>query len=339
VCDPNAPAAGCSEFSHSYGSQTVTSGQEIGALCQSWTLNNPEEMWVNAVELHNDGAYHHSNWFFVPNTTYSQPDGSWDCAANGFDELQAALAGGVLFAQSTQSKEETQQFPPGVAVRIPPYSRVVGSTHLLNTMPSTLTTSLSMTITAIPKSDVKVALTPFRLTYHDLHIPPLASSSFTSSCDLKTAAAAMMTPFTPKVYYILPHYHKLGTSFHLETFGGPSDKQEIYSITGFNAEARGKAFDPPIDMSAANGFTFTCGYSNTTTAEVGWGIGTQEMCEMLGFADSPLVYDAYVNDGANQVGPTTDGVVTNSGPCTILDLPWDPNKAGGVPPMAPTSPM
>lgn len=85
-------------------------------------------------------------------------------------------------------------------------------------------------------------------------------------------------------------------------------------------------------MSAANGFTFTCGYQNPTTLEVGWGIGNQEMCEMLGFADSALVYDAYVNDGDNEVGPTQGGVVTNSGPCTILDIPWNQDKPGGTPP-------
>jgi hypothetical protein len=327
-CDPSAPTAGCNTFHHSYGTQTIEPGQEVASLCQSWTLDNPEEVWVNAVELHNDGAYHHSNWFFVPNTQFTQPDGAWDCTQAGFDELAAAVSGGVLFAQSTQSKEETQKFPAGVAVRVPPYARVVGSTHLLNTTSGQLTTSLSMTISTIPKADVKVALVPFRLTYHDLHIPPMASAEFTSACDFKAAS----TSWSLKLYYVLPHYHKLGTSFSLSTLGGPDDGKVLDSVTGFDGEARGKTFDPPIDMSAANGFSFTCGYQNPTTKEVGWGIGDQEMCEMLGFADSALVYDAYVKDGDNMVGATQNGAVMNSGPCTILALPWNPNKPGGVPP-------
>lgn len=329
-CDPSAPAAGCLSFSHSYGIQTVESGQEVASLCQSWTLNNPEEMWVNAVELKNDGAYHHSNWFFVPNTKFDLPDGAWDCSANGFDELGAAVAGGVLFAQSTQSKDETQKFPDGVAVRIPPYSRIVGSTHLLNTTGAKLETSLSMTVTTIPKADVKVTLVPFRLTYADLHIPPMSSAQFTASCDLKTASTA--GPWGMNLYYVLPHYHKLGAGFTLSTLGGPDDGKELDSITGFNGEARGKVFDPPIDMTAASGFTFSCSFHNPTTSEVVWGIGDQEMCEMLGFADSKLVYDASVGDGQNMVGATQNGVVMNTGPCSILSLPWDPNKAGGTPP-------
>jgi hypothetical protein len=185
-----------------------------------------------------------------------------------------------------------------------------------------------MTITTIPKADVKVALAPFRLTYHDLHIPPMASAQFSSDCDLKTAS----TDWSMKLYYVLPHYHKLGSSFSLATLGGPDDGKVLDSITGFNGEARGKAFDPPIDMGAANGFSFSCGYQNPTTKEVGWGIGDQEMCEMLGFADSKTVYDAYVGDGDNVVGATQNGTVMNSGKCTILSLPWDANKPGGVPP-------
>ena len=107
---------------------------------------------------------------------------------------------------------------------------------------------------------------------------------------------------------------------------------DIDTLSGFNTDAHGKVFDPPIDMGASNGFSFTCGYTNPTTAEIGWGLGSQEMCEMLGFADSALVYDAYVDDGANMVGPTQNGIVTNSGPCTVISLPWNQDKMGGVPP-------
>jgi hypothetical protein len=332
ACEPSAPAPGCSSFSHSFGTQTVAAGQEVGSLCQSWTLDNPTEWWVDTVTLHNDGAYHHSNWFFVPNTDFTLPDGAWDCTSNMFDETTAAVEGGVLYAQSTQAKDETQQFPPGVAVRIPPYSRVIGSTHLLNTANATLTTSLSLTIGTIAATDVNVKLTPFRLTYHDLHIPAQASAQFTSGCDLKTATPMGGNPFALKVYYVLPHYHKLGILFSLAVLGGPNDGMALDSITGFNAEARGKTFDPPVDVSGANGFTFTCGYQNPTTSPVGWGIGNQEMCEMLGFADSAMAYDAKVNDGTNMVGATQGGVVMNTGPCSVIALPWTQDKPGGMPP-------
>jgi hypothetical protein len=333
ACDPSAPAPGCSSFSHDFGTQTVTSGQEIGSLCQSWTLNNPTEWWVSSVHLTNGGAYHHSNWFYVPNTDFMVPDGAWDCAANKFDEVTAAVAGGVLYAQSTQAKDETQAFPPGVALRVPPYARIIASTHLLNVTPATITTDLSVTINTIAASAVTVKLTPFRLTYHDLHIPAQAQADFTSSCDLKTATPTTGSPYSMKLYYALPHYHKLGTLFNLTALGGPTDGMMLDSLAGFDSEAHGKVFDPPVDMTAGNGFTFTCGYQNPTTSPVGWGIGTQEMCEMLGFADSAYAYDATVNDGTNVVGATQNGVVMNTGPCSVIAIPWTQDKPGGMPPM------
>jgi hypothetical protein len=47
--------------------------------------------------------------------------------ARGTDEADR-----FLFALSTQSHEETQQLPEGSAIRIPPYSRIIGASHLLN---------------------------------------------------------------------------------------------------------------------------------------------------------------------------------------------------------------
>jgi hypothetical protein len=329
-CSPSDPS--CLQFTHTYSTQTIAPGQEIGALCQSYTLNNPDEIWVNGVTLDNGGAYHHSNWFFVPNTMFDLPDSTWDCAAQNFDEVSAAVAGGVLFAQSTQAKHEEQAFPAGVAVRIPPWSRIIGETHLLNVSTAPVTTTLTLAVTAIPKAQVTTKLTPFRLTYHDLHIPAQAAADFTASCDLSAAAAMNNTPFSLKLYYVLPHYHKLGVSFLLDQFGGPSDGMMIASNAGFDSEAHGRAFNPPIDVSSDKGFTFLCGYQNPTTSPVGWGIGTQEMCEMLGFADSELAYVATVNDGTGSVTGTSNGIVHSSGPCSVTGLTWDQNKPGGTPP-------
>jgi hypothetical protein len=331
TCTPSDPA--CRSFSHTYSTLSVTPGQEIGSLCQSFTLNNPEEIWVNAVEIDNDGAYHHSNWFYVPNTKYAdQPDGTWDCATGGFDELGAAVAGGVLFAQSTQSKREVQKFPDGVAIRIPPWSRIVGSTHLLNASAQTVQTTFSMKVTSIPLADVKTKLTPFRLTYHDLHLPPQTKSRFTSQCDLKAAAEKMTgKPFSLSLYYALPHYHKLGTHFALGAYGDKGTTS-VDDLDGFDGEAHGKAFDPPVDLANDHGFSFSCEYTNPTPKEVGWGIGDQEMCEMLGFADSPLAYDAYVKDGDNKVMGTNAGVVDNAGPCTVIGIAWSFDRPGGTPP-------
>src|SRR5690349_10921120 len=109
---------------------TIGAGVEEEDTCQSWTLNNPTELWVSGISQHNDGGYHHANWFFVPDDQFDVPDGTWSCNEHGFAELQAAILGGYLFALSTQSHDEAQELSEGDAIRIPPYSRVIGASHL-----------------------------------------------------------------------------------------------------------------------------------------------------------------------------------------------------------------
>src|SRR6478672_12117569 len=92
-CDPSKEAC---RIEADVSTLTVPAGKEDEDTCQSWTLNNPTELWVNSITQHNDGAYHHANWFFVPDDQFKLPDGTWRCSANQFDELVAALEGGYL---------------------------------------------------------------------------------------------------------------------------------------------------------------------------------------------------------------------------------------------------
>lgn len=129
ACEPLAGTP----MRHDFPENTSAPGEEITGVCRSWTLGNEEELWVNAVELEQDEQSHHSNWMFAPEGNFDGPDGLWPCADRGYDQLTAALAGGVLYAQSTQATHEVQAFGPGTAIRIPPRSRILSSIHILNT--------------------------------------------------------------------------------------------------------------------------------------------------------------------------------------------------------------
>jgi len=136
----------------------------------------------------------------------------------------------------------------------------------------------------------------------------------------ETYEAAAGRPFDMKLYYVLPHYHALGNYFRLQIMGGPNDGQIILEMEDFNAEANGKVFDPPIDLTGADGLRVTCGYNNPTDQEVEWGIGDQEMCEFLGLADEAAMMDGGV-DNHNAEGSLVDGVMTFVSPCETLAVP------------------
>ncbi|HSD87715.1 MAG TPA: hypothetical protein VLB44_09370 [Kofleriaceae bacterium] len=330
--DPCDPQNEVCTYAADVSTLTVAAGAEDEDTCQSWTLNNPTELWVNAIQQSNDGGYHHANWFFVPDDQFDLPDGTWSCNQNNFGELVAALEGGYLFALSTQSHSETQTLPAGSAIRIPPYSRIIGSSHLLNTSDEPVTTTMHLAITTMPPSQVAAKLAPARISYHDLKIAPIAKSSFTTECDLGTAYDGVWhRPLAYKLYYTLVHYHQLGIYQQLEILGGPRDGEVIMRHDGYGDNA-GHAIEPPLDLAAAGarGLRLTCGFDNPRAASVGWGIGDQEMCVMALQAVTDIGYDADVVSGSGtQTGTTATGEIQHMGPCSITAFPWDFDKPGG----------
>jgi hypothetical protein len=310
---------------------TVQAGVEEEDTCQSWTLNNKTELWVNGITQHNDGAYHHANWFFVPDNLFPFPDGTWSCSQADFSELTAALLGGYLFALSTQSLVESQALPAGSAIRIPPFSRVIGSSHFLNGSDNTITTTMRLQIHTIPLSAVEAKMAPARITYHDLHLDPMKKSSFTTECLIDTAHQQRVgAPLQYELHYVLSHYHQLGTYTRVEIAGGPRDGELLAEHLGYG-ENFGQAV-PKVDLGAigARGLRFTCGFQNPRNVEVGWGIGDQEMCVVALQARTNLAFDGFVDTGA-QVGVAPDGEVNYAGECSLNAFPWDFDKSGGPP--------
>ncbi|NJK32419.1 MAG: hypothetical protein HC927_08415, partial [Deltaproteobacteria bacterium] len=291
--------------------------------CISWTIENDEPLYVQGVTLANTGGFHHSNGFVVPEELYDGPDGVWSCKDRGFNTIEAATQGTVLFAQSTQSWVEEQRFNPRAVIKIPARHRVVAELHMLNLSPSELDAALRISLELIHPKDVDVVLTPFAYQYTDLEIPPMGESRFVAECDDFMQKAAP-NGATYAVHWLLPHYHYLGNYFSVEVIGGPKDGQVLHQIDGFGASPVGKRFDPPIDISDADGIRLTCGYDNWTDKLIGWGNGDQEMCIAFGFAEAALVTQAGGAQGS-AVG-MVDGIPTFASDCFTLTAPKAPGQ-------------
>jgi hypothetical protein len=290
-------------------------GFEEQMPCISWTLANEQALYVQAVTLVNNGGFHHSNGFVVPEDLYEGPDGIWNCDERGFSTIEAATEGTVLFAQSTQSLVEEQRFNPGAVVKIPPHHRVVAELHMLNLGPLELAAQLRASLELVHPRDVDVVLTPFAIQYTDLDIPAQSEVRFAAECDdFMAKASANGSPFT--LHWLLPHYHYLGSHFRFEVIGGPDDGEVLHTIDGFGAAAIGKRFDPPIDLREAEGLRLVCGYDNWTDGDVGWGNGAGEMCIAFGFAEANLVAQAVAYAGV--AAGVEDGVPVFESPCATL---------------------
>ncbi len=305
---------------HSFGKYMMQPFEETEP-CAQWTLNNEEAIYINTVTLANDGGFHHSNWLVVPESQFPGEDGYFNCWDRGFNELQAAITGTVLFAQSTQSRYETQELPEGVVIKVPPRHKVVAGVHLLNLSSVATDSELRMGLTLAHPRDVATIVAPFRLNYQDLEIPALSQSRFTGECMLAEPYKNKSgVELDLKLYHVLPHYHYLGNYFSVEIIGGPRDGEQVYLHTGFNADGNGRTYSPPIDLSGALGLRFTCGYDNWRDKEINYGIGDQEMCTMLGLADMRVMMNGSV-DGGTKLTSSEDGVLEFEGLCTVFALP------------------
>jgi hypothetical protein len=297
-------------LSHTFDPIAIASGSEITTLCQSWTLNNDSPIWVNQVVESNQGYFHHSNWIWVPDTYYTGADGNWNCTDRGFDQVSAGAVGGVFFAQSTQSKTDTQAFEPGVAFEMPAHARIIGNVHLLNASAADATTSMKFDVYSIQRADLQVSLQPMAFTNVSLNIAPNGTTDARMSC------AVPQPDFG--VYYVLPHFHILGQVLLLDVVGGPMDGTNVFRSQGTFGEPQGRSFDPPLRITGATALRVTCEYENPRGVSVAYGEADQEMCVVLLYTDG-------LKAGGTTIGNSnvTDagGVRTTDAICAAVSWP------------------
>jgi len=301
-----------------FGPYHLQPAQEITDQCVSATLDNEDTLAINAVELMTATGFHHSNWFFVPESFYGGPDGTWPCSDRQFDQANAATAGGVLFAQSTQSPHEVQAFPPGVAIMIPPHSKIVATTHLLDAGDSALDVPLAITLT--PIADVKTKLAALSFENESIQIPPHRTSKFTIECDIGSHSRDVLgTPPDFNIYYALAHYHTLGTELSLEAVRADGTATTVYDTMHRVGDTLGGGITPAFSMSGYEQLRFSCTYDNPRDTTVGWGVGDQEMCVLLAFTDSELVWagGAISVDGAGS-GSDTGTEIDYTHACSLI---------------------
>ena len=271
-----------------FGPYTLAPNEEDTSKCVQISLHNDDYANVNIVELTTGPGFHHSNWFYVPEFTFPGEDGTFNCNERGFDQAVAAIKGGVFFAQSTQSPHEVQQFPEGVAVRIPPNFKLVSQIHLLNATDGPLSLAPDIKVTFIKDDAVKTRLSGISFENEALALPPNMQSRFTVECDL--AGFQQTSPLVPppnfKIYYALAHYHELGTGMNVEAVKASGESSLIYSTTTRVGDTLGGPLTPQFDFTGYAKIRFSCDFYNNRASTVRWGVGDQEMCVFLAFSDS-----------------------------------------------------
>ncbi len=305
-----------------FGPFVLAPGEESYGDCVSAPLGNTEPIYVNAVDLVTGSGFHHSNWFWVPETTFPGPDGVWNCDSRAYDEVVAGGAGGVLFAQSTQAVTERQAFAPGVVIPIPAHAKIVSGIHMLNAGDEPLTTRLELTVTPIAPDEVTTKLATMALQYRPLALPPRRKSSVTIECDVGDLHQIVIgTPIDYEVFYSFPHYHTLGRGYDLVASGGPGPDVTIASSSASVGEPLGEVLDPPFSLEGYTKLRFTCHFDNTTDRTVRWGLSAGEMCVWQGFTNSIYKWGGTTNGAATSTVVDDGEVVRFTHPCDLYGFP------------------
>lgn len=313
------------KITHAFGAEPLPPYADDASRCVSWTLDNEASVYVQSVLMSNEGFFHHTNWFVVPEDVYPGADGYWDCKERGYSESGAAVAGTVLFAQSTQSYTEEQRLSPGAVVKIPPRSKIVAGLHTLNLSPREVRSRLWLTLEPIHPAEVTAVVSPMSISYHDLDIPAGDSARYRADCDLASAHEnASGKPMNLQLHYLLPHYHYLGDYFDVTVRGGARDGESILRLEGFDGEANGVTFDPPLDLGDATGLSVTCGFTNWRSENVGWGNGDGEMCIALALVEADAVMAGAVDKG--EIVDLVDGIQLSTGECKPLAVRKSPGQ-------------
>lgn len=318
--DPAPPATTPQTFE--FGPFELAPGQEINNQCVSVTLDNDAPIYVNAVELSTGPGFHHSNWFTVSEALFDGPDGTWPCAERGYDEAVIGIEGSVLFAQSTQAEHEIQRFPPGVALEIPPRSRIVAGTHLLNSGDETFSVPLSLGIT--PIAEPTQILSAFALTNESIRLPQQRNSRFTMECDFESTYRNLTGKSLDfSFFYGLAHYHELGTGITIDAVRADGSSEPIFQTTTRIGDILGGPIEPTFAMDGFTKVRFSCNFYNPRNETVGWGVGDQEMCTILAFTDSEYTWGGGVLNRTTTPLSTFDegAYVESTYPCALIAAP------------------
>ncbi|MBA3462887.1 MAG: hypothetical protein H0T46_23225 [Deltaproteobacteria bacterium] len=303
-----------------FGPYELAPGEEVTKNCVQISLHNDEFLYVNSVELTTGPGFHHSNWFWVPESTFAGEDGTFVCDDRNFNEPAAAIFGGVLFAQSTQAPHEVQAFPEGVVIKIPRNAKIVTQIHLLNPTDEAMTVTPKIAIKPILESSVTTTLAGISFQDKALALPPNMQSKFTVECDIGSRHQAVFGRAPDfKIYYALAHYHELGTRLTVEAVKPTGEAATVYSTEDNVGDVLGGPIDPLFSMVGYTKLRMSCEFFNPTTKVVGWGVGDQEMCVFLAFSDSQYNFGGGVLEEGPPENPMMVGnTMTYTNGCTVF---------------------
>jgi len=250
---------------------TIEPGEDV-EYCEVVLLpGSPDDVYyVNGFEAQMTEGSHHlivSAIFPDTDTEKNAPVGERVPCTGG-----DVWGGELMPVTGSQQPYASEAFPSGVGRVYRGGQKVVFDYHYFNTTPEPLAARAAVNFHTTDESNVKTISRAFGFYNLGIEIPPGSEDSFTGECY-----------FDDDVYVhkLTRHTHQWGTDFNVWYAGGERDGELIFSSPDY--ETVDFPFAEPQLIEGGQGFRFECGFRNTETYTLKFGLkATDEMCILFG---------------------------------------------------------
>jgi hypothetical protein len=264
--DGTAPAG---SYSLQIGPIMAGAGVE-NTQCVVLNLNNPTPIQVGQIHNLLTTGSHHMIVYRVDDTM-EQPT-PFDCQP--FTDTLNAANGSVLMI--SQKHDDLLQFPQGVAYTLPANQMIRLELHYINAGSTPLEVTGQTTMIPITPGTYQYEADFLFIGDPDISIPAHSTST------LGPVFYPLPSNFDGVNFFALTgHEHQYGTDVTINVATSASDPgTSIYNVPGWLwSEPATVQSNPPFQVPANGGFSFTCSWDNTSDSTVNFGeSANDEMC-------------------------------------------------------------
>lgn len=243
-------------------------------------VGNATDLYVRRVHFRMRPFSHHFVAYsfspFTPAGVYPAPNAVRDIrAADGtlIANNLIAMEYHVFFGGSMLT-EFGYEFPPGVALQLPPNAALDLNLHYANHTAAPVTGEAYLNLHTMPASSVVHAAKTLNLANLAISLPPNQRTTIERSFTVaqRTTIVALTS-----------HMHRLGERFVIRIVGGPRDGETVYENASWEHPAL-VFLTPPIVLAAGEGLKSIVTWNNTTGQTVRFGLqSTDEMAIIFGY--------------------------------------------------------
>lgn len=242
------------------------------------SIGNTEDIYVNKfTALCRPGTHHLIAYGYKNENNPNHPEIGVMRDQNlpdGRGNFSLTMGSGSMYC-GAQEPEFTQQFPPGVAVRIPANATIDVNSHYFNLTDNTIFGEVFLNLETIPADSVTEILEYDDVDNSDVLYLPAGKET--------TIEYTETFPRRTRIRQMFSHMHQRGKRFLVYKIGGANHGELLYSSFDYQHPPY-MLFDTPMVFEANEGIRTVVTYDNETDRDIQFGVTSEDEMGILFFA-------------------------------------------------------